>query len=726
MSGHFFLDWAALSVSLFNTILLLWLGSTVLLNADRRTWGIWIASGGLLLGGAFFVSHTAILGLEFSAIGRGLRFWWYLGLLPAVALPFGWYLVMLWYAGFWDNTQAPLHRRQRRWLLPILALVAAGLAAVIAYANPLAQDFSLLPVRFAIQGLGGTPLLMAGYGVYLLLCFGLSLDALLRPGPTARTMGDLARQRARVWLVVASILWLLVSLLIIAVLLWTLLNVRHQGVYIINEQALLTLTRFDLLIASLIAVAVVVLGQAVVAYEIFTGKTLPRRGLRRQWGLAIILAVGYGLLVGWTLTIHLRPVYSVLLTTMLMTFFFALLSWRSYAERERYIDHLRPFVASQGLYEHLLYPAAATPPDVTAPMPFYALCRDVLGARLAYLVALGPLAPLAGPSLAYPHRAAPVTLPPLGPLTARFHSPQTMNIPLDPAAYQGATWAIPLWSERGLIGVLLLGEKRDGGLYTQEEIEIARASGERLIDTQASAEMARRLLALQRQHLSDSQVIDRRTRRVLHDDVLPLVHTALLSLSGRGSGGNSEYQEAITLLADAHRQISNLLRDFPHTVTPEVVRLGVIGALRQAVAEDLGRAFDELSWEVDTAIEAQARAIPSLTAEVLFYAAREAIRNAARHGRGSDQDQALHLRVSATLEPNGLALLIEDNGVGLSAPAGDGGSGQGLALHSTMMAVVGGTLATESVPGEYTRVTLTLPLAAHKELGRVKSETRPS
>ena len=34
---------------------------TVLLNADRRDWGIWLASGGLLLGGAFFISHTAIL-----------------------------------------------------------------------------------------------------------------------------------------------------------------------------------------------------------------------------------------------------------------------------------------------------------------------------------------------------------------------------------------------------------------------------------------------------------------------------------------------------------------------------------------------------------------------------------------------------------------------------------------------------------------------------------------
>ena len=49
---------------------------------------------------------------------------------------------------------------------------------------------------------------------------------------------------------------------------------------------------------------------------------------------------------------------------------------------------------------------------------------------------------------------------------------------------------MPLWSERGLIGMLLLGPKRDGGLYTQEEIEIARASGERLspADVQKIAE----------------------------------------------------------------------------------------------------------------------------------------------------------------------------------------------------------------------------------------------
>jgi hypothetical protein len=55
------LPWAQFSVSLFNTILLLWLGLTVFLNAQNRSWGTYLASGGLLLGGTFFLAHSAAL-----------------------------------------------------------------------------------------------------------------------------------------------------------------------------------------------------------------------------------------------------------------------------------------------------------------------------------------------------------------------------------------------------------------------------------------------------------------------------------------------------------------------------------------------------------------------------------------------------------------------------------------------------------------------------------------
>lgn len=161
----------------------------------------------------------------------------------------------------------------------------------------------------------------------------------------------------------------------------------------------------------------------------------------------------------------------------------------------------------------------------------------------------------------------------------------------------------------------------------------------------------------------------------------------------------------------------------PPAATLEVGRLGLVEALRRIVDDELSRAFDEVSWHVEPAAAEKARTLPPLIAEVLFYAAREAMRNAARHGR-AEASSPLHLKIAVTW-PSGLEITVEDNGVGVgatgSANGGSGlrpgvspeaqpeGSGQGLALHSTMMAVVGGTLAVESVPALYTRVSLTLP-----------------
>ena len=62
-----------------------------------------------------------------------------------------------------------------------------------------------------------------------------------------------------------------------------------------------------------------------------------------------------------------------------------------------------------------------------------------------------------------------------------------------------------------------------------------------------------------------------------------------------------------------------------------------------------------------------------------------------------------------TTHQSELAIQVEDDGVGLHTGTSTGGGGQGLALHSTMLAVVGGTLDVESVPGEHTRVTVRLP-----------------
>ena len=93
MTGRFLLDWAVMAVSFFNTILLLWLGMTVWLNADCRSAGVVITAMGFVLGSSFFFSHSAILGLGQMPYRADL--WWQLGWVPVILAPSAWYVVML-------------------------------------------------------------------------------------------------------------------------------------------------------------------------------------------------------------------------------------------------------------------------------------------------------------------------------------------------------------------------------------------------------------------------------------------------------------------------------------------------------------------------------------------------------------------------------------------------------------------------------------------------------
>lgn len=695
------LDWVLIALSAFNTVLPIWLGLTILLNAERRTWGIWLAGLGMLATGAFFIFHSAMLEGSYFLLPFRIRPWWYAGWLPVIILPLGWYVAMLWFAGFWEKERTPLRSRHRFGLPITCTLGAAVIILLLGVDRPsiqVASDRVELPnILFFFN----TPLPIYIYSFYIILCLLLSLDALRRMAPSGRTMGDLARKQARPWLVATSIMQIVVSLLVTCAMLWL---VGQSGEELPVTSFLAPLTLLDLVVSILIAGSIIMLGEAIISYEIFTGKVLPRQGLRRHWKNIVIVAAGYSVAVSTALQLDVPQFYTLLGTTIVIAIFYALLNWRSYVERDRYLEHLRPFIGSQQLYERMVSALDASEPDGGIAVPFHALCSDVLGARLAYLAPLGPLAPIAGPPIAYP-RGASNALPWLAERARTFTSPDILSVQLDPELCGGAVWAIPLWSERGLIGALLLGEKLDGGLYTQEEIEIARASGERLIDMQAGAEMARRLVELQRQRMAESQVVDARTRRVLHDDLLPQIHSLMLSMSG---GGDEESRATIAQLGDLHKRISDLLREIPIPAAPALARVGLLGALKQVVDGELRDAFDEVRWEVDPEAEKESAHLSSLTAEVLYYAAREAMRNAARYGRRADANAPLVLRVAATMR-GGLHVIIEDNGTGIDpSRRSDGGSGQGLALHGTMMAVVGGSLVIESERGSFTRVVLSL------------------
>jgi signal transduction histidine kinase len=329
---------------------------------------------------------------------------------------------------------------------------------------------------------------------------------------------------------------------------------------------------------------------------------------------------------------------------------------------------------------------------------FDSLCREVLETRSAVLIPAGALATLAGPPLVYPQGADPPTLQP-DRWADRFPPGMTCLPAAQAGDPPGFDWAIPLWSSRGLDGVMFLGEKTSGGPFSEEEMEIAQAAGERLLDLLAGAEMARLALDLLRQRLSQSRVMEGQGRRVLHDELLPQLHTALLYLSG-GPVEHPAVRQASEVLSSAHRRIAGLIREMPLPSPHRLAQSGLVTALQSMVENDFTADFEKITFEIQPGAAQAARELPLFVNEVLFFAARELVRNAADHARGEERARAVCLSVRLELNP-GLHICVADNGIGyhpeLSRQAG--GSGSGLRIHSAMLAAVGGRLEVLPAPG---------------------------
>jgi two-component sensor histidine kinase len=665
---------------------------------------VWLAGGGLLMSSMFFLSHSAILGLGPFTPESGMNLWWRMGWIPVVCMPYAWYLVMLWYASYWDDPQSPIHQRHKLTLF-LATLLAVSTVGLVLLFNALPSFNQIIQLKMGgVLSIGGIPVLMVVYPLYLMMSLGFSLDVLLHPGIPGRLMGQYARQRAQPWLLMATLSLLMVSLLVGAVILWG-ISISNKGID--NPQSAYIITTFDLAIDLLIAITTLSVGQAIVSYEIFTGKVLPSRGLKRYWQMAALLSFGFGMIISWAILFPLQPIYLLLLSIVLMTVIYALLSWRSFIEQERYIKTLRPFITSQHLYDQLLL-QKPSPIDFDITEPFFTLCNDILSVKQAYLIPLGIFGPLVGSGISYPTETELSRLEEILPdvrhqltVTSGF---APVLLPRSSSLNQNS-FVLPLWSERGLIGALVLGEKQNGSLFTQEEVEIARTVGERLIDSKASSELAHRLMGLQRQQLAETQVIDQRTRRTLHDDILPRLHTAILNLTSN----MSDTADTIHAMSEIHHQLTSLLSELPSISDPELARLGLVESLRKTVEDEFHSCFDNLTWEIDARVLEKANSISSLAAEVLYHATREAIRNAARHARHSESSHLLNLDITMTWEDR-LVICIQDNGIGLEEHAKKGEhNGHGLALHSTLMAVVGGSLAIESISGKNTQVILKLP-----------------
>lgn len=682
MSGLPLLDWPALTLSIFNAFLLCWLGFTVILEADQRSFGVWLSAEGLFLGAVFFIAHTAILRNGWDWASPLLNFWWKAGWWPLILSPFAWYCVILWYSGYWDTSVSHLHRRQAPFF-GLMLILTAGLLVWMVMANPLPD----LNVR--ATNMPGFHVLAILFPAYILFCILLALDAIIRPGPSARFLGNEARGRARPWLKASTLVLLAVCLLVAFSLTWGIntFSVDYET-QVISPGVMVPLTVLDVVIEILITVAILLIGQAAMVYEVFSSIPLPRSGLKKRWAFAIVTGVVIACLLSTILVILQRAEAAYLILIPLLTAAMAIQNRLAAHEQETEASQLRTLARPYRMYERIFF--ASSQPDTLGEAlgEFDLICRTLLRTEKAILSPMGVLASFLPDMIQFPAEDKSIPFPIPQPVT----SPEPLPMDVD-----GFCWAIPLISTRGLDGWLFIGNHSDGGFYTQEEINIARAAVLRLMDSLAAAEIARRLVNLQQQKQAETRLLDQRTRQILHDDILPLLHTALLT---------DPHGPAAAQITEAHRLISGLLREAPPPPPAEIARSGLFAALEQLARKEASLLKADMEIEFDSQAVNAGFSLPPDAAETVYYAVRECLRNIAKHVRASNEE-ALKIKLRGTVDGM-LEISLENNGINTSPTVVT--SGEGIRLHNAMLAVFGGGIQLERLENVRTLAVIRLPL----------------
>ena len=681
----------AQAVSLFNTVLLLWLGLTVLLTGDRRKPATIAGGVGLLLGALFFMGHTLLIAHTVDFFGGGINIVWRVMWFVLVVAPYFWGLAIFYYSG--DPATG-------RWVRRILttALFFMVLALFLIFPLPTFLEFVLAPAL--------APVITWLYVPYLTLCFVLPLIALRRPRRRDALWRDPFR-RARPWLIAAAML-LTAAVIAFAYTAYAIVP-RIIPLYEFRINVLRELYFADELVAGLIGLAIIFLGRAVLSNSVLTDRLQGGSGLFARWRNVVGVAIIGSLFVALLYNLDIQPIYSVLLTVILAVMAYALFNWRQYVEHEEFMRRLNPFVTSLHLHERLLTNDADS--EQESRELFTALCRDALRTAHACLLFEG--------SIGGPHERQRIDYQWPADQEALLHAPLTHAI--EWSRLDVDHWAYPLSDSRGAIGRLILGPKLDGNEYNVQELQVASACAERILDALAGEQLARVAVSLLRQRIAQVQVMSAQHKRILHDEVLPQIHLALLKVESLRKVGqdsispgpdevlsNRRLDEATAALTQAHRRVSALVREMSNAVPTRLESEGLAAALHSALDHDFRDSFDRVEWRVDPAAVEQAKQLPLFASEVIFFAAQEAMRNAAKHGRGGEAQRPLHLDVSLQ-NGSGLTLIIGDNGVGRPIDPAHGEAGSGLRFHSAMLAVIGGTLSVEDRSGGGTQVRISIP-----------------
>lgn len=776
----------ALALSIFNLVAFFWLALTVWLNGDRRTLIARVGVVGLGFSAFFFFLHALLISdpLSQSASAGLLDFFWHLIWLPALAVPYIWFIIGLHYAALISEEW----RRRRPVLLACSGLLGCGVFLLLIFNQStftFAGTLRLLAYNDASE--------MAEVGFFsplvllpvLFLCYVTfcAIGPWFTPGRIGRLVRVLVyalrgrnynggiplHQRfvdafwddqldveqleepvlswylARPGLLVAALLMVGLTTGLGVLGVWSMVNwfKGQQGGALVPPTiptlALVTipanLILLDIFATGSVALIILLVGYSVVRHGILIERPLARRGFFEQWRGIVIVATLVAIFIALLVLLTHSSLGGLLVITLLATCAYALFTWSSYTAHDRYIALLGPFLHNTTMRHWLNTDLQKT--EQSMEDLFFHLCKDVLDVECASLVILTgsvrhrftyrwPTFQEQVDKRALPMSAVLKAKPPSEEVNHVMVHATPMRIRMTFQEQPIICWVLPIYGELGLVAILYLGPRQDGAMFTEEDMDLAYACGQRILDTLRDHEAMQAVAGLLRRRIVDVKLLGAQHRRVLHDEILPQMHLALLRLETLRPTVQeaSEQQlntatpssvmaldEAVERVSDAHRRLAAMMRSTAPSAPHRLERDGMMNAIRAMIAQDFQQVFDEVEWDVsEETVNHIDEVVPPAIAELIFAAVQEALRNAARHARGTDLHRRLRLTLKASLNPH-LEVIVADDGVGLlSASNTTTGTGGGLLTHSALLSVAGGSLAVKSTPNEGVSVRILLPV----------------
>ena len=269
-----------------------------------------------------------------------------------------------------------------------------------------------------------------------------------------------------------------------------------------------------------------------------------------------------------------------------------------------------------------------------------------------------------------------------------------------------ALWGVPLKTGGEVIGVLTIGFNKPYQ-WLPTELELLRAMAdrsalaiERARITEALREREARIAELSAHLLRVQEEERKRISRELHDETGQALMVIRLYLgmleSSAGARARAKIRETLGVVDRTIEGIRRIIGRLSPLVLQE---LGLIAAIRKE-AKDLAKTTGVKARVV--VAEDVGRLAPESEA-ALYRVVQEALHNVAKHA------QAKTATIQMSRDDKFVRLYIEDDGQGMTKPAGFTGRSFGLAGMRERISMLGGTVKVSSSKGIGTRIEVTVP-----------------